>query len=467
MENILKKPKDTIVLKEGRYEKLNLTENPFPVTPAINKDNSDIRYNGKIYESRIRESEFQKIEENFLKIPQSDPNHLRLGYIIDASYVGRGNGKSAFSINLQKKINKNFCLDISSEVNKCFGLYISPEPSGRTKSFYNLIDLIFESILELNIIEYCLASLRLEAILSLKKDFDISQAFQDQSDDIINKLNDIKWYKDQGIEVASVAKKIFENEILGKLSSGFPLRKDKSNFYGTYLVGKNHFRDYYYLELKKGKERLDFIFTDLVNLFLASGFNGAYIVVDDFERIPDFQGDRQKREFALELRTNLFDGTSQNAKIGFYNFILVLHAGVPRLVEKAWSDTGMEQRSPLSPENYNSRHIIIFEKLTPDYAVLLVKKYLSEYRISENTDELKPFTEEAIFLISEKSELNAAKILEKANQLIEKAVEENVDEINRAFVEKIFGESKEDEKIRYDDVANEHSTNLFDKAKED
>lgn len=42
----------------------------------------------------------------------------------------------------------------------------------------------------------------------------------------------------------------------------------------------------------------------MVYLFLASGFNGAYIIVDDFERIPDFQSDRQKRDFALEIRRN-------------------------------------------------------------------------------------------------------------------------------------------------------------------
>ncbi len=113
MEKLLSKPIDISPKREeGRFEKFNLRENPFPSTPFVNKDAEDNRINGKIFEIEIRRREYDEFEKNFLKVPQSDQNHLRLGYIIDTSYVGRGNGKSAFLVNLQKRINEEFCLNI-------------------------------------------------------------------------------------------------------------------------------------------------------------------------------------------------------------------------------------------------------------------------------------------------------------------------------------------------------------------
>jgi len=76
---------------EAKYQRFALTENPFPTSP-VNKDSADPRINGKIYEADIRSREYEKIETAFLKSPQTDPSHLRLGYILDTSYIGRGTG---------------------------------------------------------------------------------------------------------------------------------------------------------------------------------------------------------------------------------------------------------------------------------------------------------------------------------------------------------------------------------------
>ncbi len=64
------------------------------------------------------------------------------------------------------------------------------------------------------------------------------------------------------------------------------------------------------------------MFSQMVRFFQAADFNGAYVLVDDFERIPDFQSARQKKDFALELRSVLFDGSYVNARVGFLNFLL-------------------------------------------------------------------------------------------------------------------------------------------------
>ncbi|MEM9886513.1 MAG: hypothetical protein AAF849_11530 [Bacteroidota bacterium] len=464
--NILRKPDITPHNQEGRFERYNLTENPFPSTPVVNKHIDDKRYNGEIYEDRIRDVEYEKVTKNFLSMAQSDPNHIRLGYLLDDSYLGRGNGKSAFALNLIQQINREHCLDFSEGKNKCFGIYLSPEPSGRTKSFYSLVDLIFDAILENGLIEYCLASLRIEALINTNDNFSLD-IFEDERD-LVTKLNDLNWLKENNIPIAKITQQILKKDELLSISKEFPLINDRRRFNLISVTNSESFKDYYFNTLKKGKSRINFIFNDLVNFFLASGFNGAYIIIDDFERIPDFQSDRQKREFSLELRTNLLDGISQNAKIGFYNFLLVLHAGVPRLIDKAWSDSGMEQRSPLSPENHKAKHIIYFNKLTHEHAKLLIKKYLAEYRIDHTAleSEIYPFTESAISLISETAELNAAKILEKANQLLDKASENNVTLIDDNFFEEMYGESKQIEMPNLSEIANEDATNLFDKSSE-
>ena len=171
----------------------------------------------------------------------------------------------------------------------------------------------------------------------------------------------------------------------------------------------------------------------MVHFFLAAGFNGAYILVDDFERIPDFQSARQKKDFALELRSVLFDGSNQNARFGFYNFILVLHAGVPRLISDAWAESGMENRSPIS-NKIDSRHIIPFEKLSQEDTELLISRYLKEYRVVKDDRRLHPFTQKGIQKIGEMSEFNAAKILRMAYDLLEKACDAKAIEIDDKFV---------------------------------
>lgn len=466
MKNLLKKPTSEISIDiKARYENFNLKENPFPNTPFVNKISPDARYNGTIYDGSIRQNELNQIIENFIKKPQSDPNHFRLGYILDNSYVGRGNGKSAFTLNLIDKINNDYCLDLSNNVNKCFGLHISPLPSGKSKTFYDLVDLIFEEIINKNLISYSLASLRLESILEEYPGIvDLENDFNDM-EDLVTKLNSKDFYSSKGIQISKITNSYYKKNEFKKISSEFILNKDRHNFYGTQPTNQNDFIKYYD-ELKKGKSRINFIFNDLVLFFEASGFNGSYIIIDDFERIPDFQSEKLKQEFALEIRTNFFDGILENARIGFYNLILVLHAGVPRLIEKAWSTSGMERRSPMLTESGDlSKHIISFNKLNFNQAKLLLEIYLEKYRIKQADNLIFPFNEGAIELIAEKSEYNASSILERAYSLVEMGVNEGVEIIDEKFVNSKLGKKEDWDIDDHIDISKEDSDDLFSKAK--
>lgn len=465
MHEFLAKPKSGHAINpKGKYENFNLEENPFPTEPVVNKDSSDRRINGDIYAMEIRNKEYSQIETSFLQCPQSDLNHTRLGYICDESYIGRGNGKSAFLVNLYHKINQAYCMDISKELNKCFALYVVPEPGGRTKSFASFVDLIFSSIVKDNIIDMCLATLRLNALVL---DFpDVLSLFNDDpKDKIIQKLTSRKWFEDSGFKLAEVNNHITENEFIQKLSPDFPL--DEKNFspFLTPFTTSSKIIDHYQHIPIRGKDRLDFIFTQLTYLFMAADFNGAYILVDDFERIPDFQSARQKRDFAFELRSCLYDGIYANSKYGFFNMILTLHAGVPQLISDAWVHSGLEHRSPVEPK-IQSQHVVSFEKMTNDHVKLLLKTYLDAYRITPQVygEELKPFTEKAIVLIAEMSEFNAAKILRSCYDLLDQASRnEETTLIDEKFVKTNSG-VRVNEKLRIPVLDNEGVTDLLQKA---
>lgn len=421
MNNLLKKPTDTPKCKSpGRYDRFNLRDNPFPTEP-VNKDSTDRRINGDIYAAEIRTKEYSLVETAFLKSPRSDCNRLRLGYICDTSYIGRGNGKSAFLVNLACRINENYCLDISNDVNKCFAVYVTPEPGGRTKSFSSFLNLIFESMLKSGIIDTCLATLRLEAASKLYPKIDLA-GLAGSGIDLISKLNTESWLKDQGVDGNKLSSMIALNEHFEALPPDFPIIAGRRSLIQSFVTAST-FQEYYSRIPCRGSEQHDFLLSHLIHLFTAAGFNGAFILVDDFERIPDFQSERQRKDFAIELRAALLDGPYLNARMGFYNMLLVLHAGVPQLVSNAWSSSGLGNRYPITPK-LQSGHWIAFEKLTREHVSLLLKKYLTAYRSNPTSNnELLPFTPEAISVIAEINENNAAKILRTCWDLLEKAAD--------------------------------------------
>lgn len=469
MSKLLKKPTSKIdMVPNGVYERFNLIENPFPSQAILNKDSSEKKVNGSIYEPDIRTSEYEKLLTNFIKNPQSDLNHQRIGFILDSSFIGRGNGKTAFMLDIYKRINEEFCLNLSNNINKCFSIYFQPEAGGKTKSFDSFIDIFFKAILDTNIIKDTLAIIRLEAILRISDNKEFLNNLGDDKS-IIELMNDDNWFKEDlqkicNISKTQVTKEIFNNPYLKETAESFPLKREVKLFLIP-ITTQNDFEKYY-LTLKKGKERIDFIFTDLIYFFLSAGFNGAYIFIDDFERIPDHQSAIQKKDFVTQLRSVTYDGLYLNSKIGFYNMIFALHAGVPRILQEAWGLAGLEQRVSLNPTFENPKHIILFEKINDSHVVLLMRKYLSEYRINNDYNiELFPFTEDAVKLIGLKSEFNAAKTLQMAYNILDHASSEEQNEINRDYIlEKVKQSGMLIEKEVQDSISKTDSIDLIDKS---
>lgn len=465
MSNLLKKPTNSLSLNNpAKFERFFLSENPFPAQPFLNKDSTDKRINGAIYEPEIRSIEFEKIKTQFLAQPQTMPNHLRLGYIIDKSYVGRGNGKSAFLINLQQKINANYCLDISDGKNKCFAVYVTPELGGRTKTFSSFVDSIFISIIESNMINTSLAMLRLESISKLYPNA-MSSLEELPEDELIRNLNTEDWFKDSGLDAIDIESDILQSEYLQSLPTQFPLSQSRNRFLFSLVTQKN-FEEHYREINKKPSEKFNFVFSDLVSLFLSAGFNGAYILVDNFEQVVQFQSAKQKIDFAFELRSYLFDGTYLSARLGFYNSLLVFHAGVPRLIGEAWNLSGMESRSPIASQTVTN-HIIPFEKLRGDHVALLLKKYLAEYRIASDRaiDDLYPFSKESVEEIGRINEFTASRILGMACFLLDKLAESPDKEvIDVEFINSVKESYADDSNKPISTVETAETVDLLEKA---
>ncbi|CAN5241940.1 hypothetical protein BH09SUM1_BH09SUM1_22220 [soil metagenome] len=455
---------EAIADRSGRYERFGLRENPFPSDPFVNRESQDSRLNGRIFELNVRREEYERLTNLFLKPPKGQPESPRLGFIVDNSYVGRGNGKTAFLVNVINLINADYNCSLSGGANRCFAVYISPQPGGRTKTFSSCLDQIFNSMIRQSIIRDTLVT-----IYSMAASAVSPKCLDGMSDDeISSKLLQMEWYESLGISLSAVYDTIFSMAGARSLPVDFPLNTARRSLLPE-IVSPQDISAYYAEFAKKGASQLDFMFTDLINFFKMAGFNGGFLFIDDFERIPDFQSYRQKRDFALEVRSCFFDGLYENAKQGFYTLSLVLHAGVQRLIQEAWQETGMEARAPMLMTP-TTNHIIKFEKLTTARARDLIARYVDEFATNPKKTATWPFSEPALDRLAVLSELNASRLLKLCYGVLDRASEDrSVAEIDVQFLDKLKTEGllTDGQSVPLESIGDLDTVNLAVKAKEE
>src|SRR5690606_5914809 len=140
----------------------------------------------------------------------------------------------------------------------------------------------------------------------------------DNIDEFVNLFNNKDWLnKNTNIYTNELTREILKVEWLSSVSGDFPLTQNLKST--NHLVTNSDFIDHY-KSIRKEHYKMNIIFNDIVKLILSVSFNESYILIDDFENIPQLQSSNQKKEFATQLRTILFDGGYLNAKTGFFNF---------------------------------------------------------------------------------------------------------------------------------------------------
>jgi hypothetical protein len=415
------------------YSKFNLKDNPFPYNPFIEPESNDPKRNGTIFNKNIRSKEFDKFVKSFLTEPLSG-DHNRIGYLVEASYAGRGNGKTALLVNLQKLINDDFGESFSGGSNKTFAVYLKGK-SGTSVKFWQLCEEIIKEVCTKKILEDCFITLRYEAISEDETLLSKLNSVLTTEDDYI-RLLDNTFYLETGIDFATINSRIKSRLIdagfTGELVNRICYKSDNaSQIVLEYLNKKN--------DSWKKKDLTRFLFDELTRIFMLAGFNGSYILLDEFEKIVDFQKPSERIEFAYDLRQGILEGNSQSAIHGFFMLILTMHPGTQRLILEAWEKAGINARSPLpSEDSIDSPHVILFDDIKKQDIKALIEVYLDFFRLDHNDLKrtgLYPFTEDAVNLIADVSKYNAARILKFCNlALTEFANSNSINGVDQGFV---------------------------------
>lgn len=440
MNKYTAKPKVIPEIKSN-YERYNLKDNPFPYDPFLEPESDNVRVNGTIYNEAIKSKELKRLENIFLK-QTIDGNHKRLGYLIDANYTGRGNGKSALLLHLKNKINNDYGYAVSDGVNRTFALYVKPQPSGQTAKFWQLSEDIIKQILKLDLISDCLITLRYKAIESFEGGYEKLVELLKEEDDFNNLLNS-DWLNKNGFSEFHI------NEIVAKDLRNNGVSSDLANpiaqmpgMAKELILGLSCQQP----ESWKKKNISIFLFDQLVKFFITANFNGGYILLDEFEKIVDSQKISEKNEFAAELRHNLLEGGVQGAARGFFTIIFAMHPGVPNLIVESWEKSGINARSPLPiGKGEEEPHIIFFNNLQKENIAELLVVYLEYFRIEKSDEKsgLYPFEQSAIDRIAELAKYNTAKTLKFANIVLENLVNLQQEKIDLIFLHNTLEKKKE------------------------
>lgn len=421
------------------FERFNLKENPFPYNPFIEPESSDPKRNGSIFDQRIRNKEFGKFIANFVETPLTG-DHNRVGYLLESSFAGRGNGKSALLVNLQNSINQDYADSCSKGLNKAFAVYLKAKSGGLDTKFWQISENILMEICKRKVLEDCLITLRYEILIELNQIKLLGDLKTDQ--DFLQLLDNAELTK-KGVNFSDLhselKRKLIDTGINAELAASIA---HKSNL-ASDAVAK-FVRDQG--DAWKKRDLNKFLFDQLVRIFLYAGYNGCYVLLDEFEKIVDYQKPSERIEFAYDVRQNLLEGNYQGALKGFFILILTMHPGTQRLILEAWEKAGINARSPLpSEDTLESPHVIKFDDIRKQDTRSLIEIYLNYYRI-DSSDKFKigiyPFDDDAINIVAEVSKYNAAKILKFCNLAITELANSAKEKIDQAFISDLLNKKK-------------------------
>lgn len=459
MNKFITKPKTTPLVKE-KYERFNLTDNPFPYDPFMEPESENVRINGTIYNENIKKNEIQKISNNFF-LQSLDGNNKRLGYLIDSAYTGRGNGKSALLVHLKSLVNKDFGATVSNQENRVFAIYIKPQPSGRSAKFWQLAEEVLVQISKTNILKEVLITLKYNALASMPSELEKVQDKLQTEEDFYNLL-DSSFLSTHNVNEFEVNQSIIDLLVGFKIDRTLAAEMVQMPNSLNQILIERHFK---LSESQKRKQIPHVLFDQLVKIFSAANFNGGYILLDEFEKIVDSQSAAERNDFAAELRFNLFEGGGMSATSGFFMMIVAMHPGVPNLLRESWEKSGLNARTPLPSSAENDLHIIFFNNLQKNNIKELLTVYLDHFRCNPNlTDKcgIYPFEESAIEKVAELANYNTAKTLKFANILLDECAKETDRLVDLKFVESIISQKKNnpDEDIMSSDFLKRESLPL-------
>lgn len=422
--NLIRKPKVSVE-QENHYRRLGFIQNPFPANPSVVPYSDDSRVNGSIFLESIRKEEINAFHDHIVN------SENQIGLMMDyAAYKGRGIGKTAFLNYMKKSINKDLGDEMSNGNSVIYAVYVAPSADNRNRTLSQVAHSIFTSMHREGLFLTVFCRLRaLSGLLDNVIDDTISESNYEET------IANDSWLCERGIDVASV-----NSFVCKELAKAGLADDDVPLFSGSYARFNEMLKDNP-SEFFWKKEGLVFLFEKVEKLLKAAMFTNCIILLDEAEKMIQYQNFNERRAFCENLRTYFVDGNNSNAIDGFFKILLTIHPNSQELLMPHWAAAGLDRFCSLGG-NTSSENTIFFKPLKNEPGMIraLAEIYLKASRVNKNDNSISPFTQEAIDYTMEKSAYIPGKFLKYLYILIEKAIKNNWIKIDKKEVAEVLDE---------------------------
>ena len=384
------------------YERLGLTDLPFPSEPLLDPYSRDPRRNGSIYaQSPVRDA-IEKFERLLIR-PSDFLNRAKIASLWAAgdSISGRGMGKTALLRFFQQRINSDWGVTEFDGQFYAAVVYVAfPDQVDRRwmeqLAWSALVDTCRNGVLDVS-----RAALRRD----LLTDDQLLSVVTVNGDTDWRRLLDDTAIEDNGVSMTEMDEKVAAQLVDDGVERGPANALARGTFEGYLrdLRRDGNLRPYYIPRDTKG---LDYsrtlFFNDIVRYLRSAGFAGGYLFIDDIENLTDQMARRHRTEFAKEFGLCTVRPGYANAEHGFFSCVLTTHQQSVTGISQAWREAGLSAMARLDPGAPTSVELPL---PTPDQASAIILAHLDHYRVNtEDAGSINPFTADGLESLVGKSQ---------------------------------------------------------------
>jgi len=459
-------------VQQTPYQRLyGLSENPFPVNALFVASNDDPRRNGKIYDPEFRKDEEHTFFEKFVQSPIGDPP-LELGFlIVDPQAGGRGNGKSTFLFRLMRRINEQDWGDWPKNPDApelfALGVHVLPEPR-KQKNFFELVRLVFETLYNRGLLKVIDGYLRASILLKRASPIQLSLLEAMTPDERIEKLSSGKSFTVL-LEMLGFSPEDFRaevekslEEILGRGVSGdFLLRylDEGADLQALWEAWERE--DVVRSDYRWQRYGAEWLVNGLMAVLIAAGYRHFHLLLDEFEKIYQYQTSKKRDEFLDLFRQHFLERDSVAVKKRYISALLTLHPSIVPYLRENWARTGLEQFAPLASNRVGIPSITLGASNSAKLNHLLVT-YLDYFRLDKaHRGQLYPFETGALDPAFKAARFYPRDTLWYAANILQKAAREELPApISESYVQSFIAESPKPPRDEDDVTLPEAETNL-------
>ncbi len=384
------------------YERLGLTDLPFPSEPFLDPYSNDPRRNGSIYAQSPVKDAIEKFDRLLIR-PNDFLNRAKIASLWAAgdSISGRGMGKTALLRFFQQRINSDWGLTQFNGQFSAAVIYVAFPDQVDRRWMEQLAWAALVDTCQNGVLDAARAALRREF---LTDDQVMSVVDDNGSTDYSRLLNDAV-LSGNGISATELDHNLEEQLLNDGVERG-PARALAVGTFEDFLRNlrrDGNLRPYYIPRDTKG---LDYsralFFNDIVRYLRSAGFAGGYLFVDDIENLTDQMARRHRVEFAKEFGLCTVRPGYANTEYWFFSCVLTTHQQSVAGISQAWSEAGLAAMARLDPGAPTSVELPL---PTPDQARAIIIAHLDHFRLNnEDNGTIKPFTEEGLQALVEISQ---------------------------------------------------------------